>query len=83
MKNIVVLCLVAFSLQSVAQIHDPGKWSTSVEKISTYEYYLVATATIEDTWHLYSQEVPKDGPIPTSFSFNKTKMFKLVAHFKS
>lgn len=79
MKTLKLLIIAMFiGVTTYAQIHEPVKWSTSVEKISTYEYYLVATATIENTWHLYSQEVPKDGPIPTSFTFNKTKMFKLV-----
>lgn len=63
---------------SFAQIHDPVKWSTSVEKISDSEYDLIVTATIEAKWHLYSQNVPADGPIPTSFSFKKSADFKIV-----
>ncbi len=49
------------------QILEPIKWSTSVIKISETEYDLVAIATIEKNWHLYSQNVPDDGPIPTAF----------------
>ncbi len=52
-----------------AQILDPVKWSTSVEKISETEYNLIATASIDTGWHLYSQTVPENGPIPTTFSF--------------
>lgn len=63
---------------SFAQIHDPVKWSTSVVKISDTEYDLIATATIEAKWHLYSQNVPADGPIPTSFLFKKSADFKVV-----
>ena len=51
------------------QILEPIKWSTSVIKISETEYDLVAIATIEKNWHLYSQNVPDDGPIPTALSF--------------
>lgn len=69
MKNIVYLFLILFSVQAFSQIHDPVKWKTSVNKISDTEYELVATATIQDQWHLYSQNVPKDGPVPTSFIF--------------
>ncbi len=54
---------------SYSQILDPVKWSTSVNKISDSEYELIATATIEDQWHLYSQNVPENGPIATSFVF--------------
>lgn len=63
---------------SFAQIHDPVKWSTSAEKISDSEYDLITTATIEAKWHLYSQKVPADGPIPTTFSFKTSPDFKLV-----
>tara|TARA_R110001583_G_scaffold35585_3_gene118276 strand:+ start:94830 stop:96788 length:1959 start_codon:yes stop_codon:yes gene_type:complete len=61
-----------------SQIHDPIKWSTSVEKVSDSEYDLVITSIIEENWHLYSQNVPEDGPIPTSFTFEVTKDFELV-----
>jgi len=63
---------------SFAQIYDPVKWSTSTQKISETEYDLIVTATIEAKWHLYSQNVPADGPIPTSFSFKKSADFKVV-----
>src|SRR5690606_41323562 len=56
----------------------PVDWSTSVEKISDCEYDLVATATIESGWHLYSQNVPEDGPIPTTFRFEASEAFSLI-----
>ncbi|MFA5296730.1 MAG: cytochrome c biogenesis protein CcdA [Lutibacter sp.] len=79
MKKI-FLFLAFFTLcnASFAQIYDPVKWSTSVEKISGSEYNLIAIATIEKNWHLYSQNVPKDGPIPSSFSFKTSPDFNLV-----
>jgi thiol:disulfide interchange protein DsbD len=79
MKKIFFL-LAFFTLvnSSFAQIHDPVKWSTSVVKISDTEYDLIATATIEAKWHLYSQNVPADGPIPTTFSFKTSPDFKTV-----
>jgi len=52
-----------------AQILEPVKWSTSVTKISDTEYELIATATIQSGWHLYSQNVPQNGPIPTKFAY--------------
>ena len=76
----IVIFLTLFSVISTgySQIHDPVKWSTSVEKVSDSEYDLVIQATIEGGWHLYSQNVPEDGPIPTTFSFETTKDFELV-----
>ena len=78
MKNIALCIILCIGLNAFGQIHEPVKWSTSVEEISKYEYYLVATATIENKWHLYSQNVPEDGPIPTTFTFEKNNRFKLV-----
>ncbi len=72
------MAFFALSITSYSQIHDPVKWSTSVEKISDSKYDLIVTATIEAKWHLYSQNVPENGPIPTSFSFKKSRDFELI-----
>ncbi|NEW79004.1 MAG: thiol:disulfide interchange protein [Gelidibacter sp.] len=77
-KIFLLLAFFALVNSSFAQIHDPVKWSTSIEKISETSYDLIVTATIEAKWHLYSQNVPADGPIPTSFSFKKSSDFKLI-----
>ena len=69
MKNLIIIIALVFSVTTYSQIHDPVRWTTSVEKISDTEYELVATATIQGEWHLYSQSVPENGPIPTSFVF--------------
>ena len=79
MKNIFIFLFLTFSLGIFSQIEDPLQWSTSVEKVSDTEFILVSTATIEEGWHLYAQEVPEDGPIPTTFSFDTSKEnFSLV-----
>lgn len=65
-----------------AQIYNPIKWKTSVEKISDTEYELQAKASLEAGWHLYSQEVSDGGPIPTHFTFTKTPDFLLVGNVK-
>lgn len=69
MKNFICLVLILLSTQAFSQIYDPVKWKTSVNKISLSEYELVATASIQGNWHMYSQSVPKGGPNPTSFIF--------------
>lgn len=52
-----------------AQIFDPVDWTFSAQRISESEAELTFIATIDNGWHLYSQEVAEDGPIPTSFIF--------------
>ena len=77
-KLILFLTLISVTFTSFSQIHDPINWSTTVEKISDTEYDLVVNASIEENWHLYSQGVPEDGPIPTAFVFEITEDFELV-----
>ena len=75
-KLFLILFLIATN--SFSQIHDPVKWSTSIEKITETTYNLIITASIEENWHLYSQNVPDDGPIATLFTFEKNNNFELV-----
>lgn len=77
MKKLIMLFLL-ISTAGFSQILEPVKWKTSVEKISKLEYNLVFTATIDDHWHLYSQNVPENGPLPTVFSFSRANKYKLV-----
>lgn len=64
-----VLLLATTFQENFAQIYDPVKWSFSSERISETEAEVTFTATIESGWHLYSQHIDGDGPVPTSFVF--------------
>lgn len=75
MKKVLLFFAIAISTISYAQIHSPVKWTTSVKKISDKESELIAVAIIENDWHLYSQEIPKGGPIPTLFNFTGDKRY--------
>ncbi|VAW25840.1 Cytochrome c-type biogenesis protein DsbD, protein-disulfide reductase [hydrothermal vent metagenome] len=79
-KIIVVLSFLILSTSSFSQILNPVKWTTSIEKVSESEYDLLIQAIIEEGWHLYSQNVPEDGPIPTNFTFVKTDDYELVGN---
>lgn len=63
-----------------SQILDPVSWSTEVKKVSDTEYDLISRAAIEKNWHLYSQEVPEDGPIPTAFTFETGPGFERIGN---
>lgn len=71
-KSLFLFVMILVSSFVQAQIIEPVEWSTAVSKISETEYELVATATIDDKWHLYSQNVPEDGPVPTSFTYKSS-----------
>ena len=72
---LVLFCFVYF--QSNGQILEPVTWETSIHKISDTDYDLVAKATIDKGWHLYSQNVPENGPIPTTFTYSTGEDFTL------
>ncbi len=61
-----------------AQMVDPVKWDTHIDKISEEEYQLVFTADMDPGWMLYSQHTEDGGPIPTTFYFNEGAHYSLV-----
>ncbi len=69
MKRLLFLAAIFCATTIQAQILEPVTWETAVNKISDTEYELIATAKIDKGWHLYSQNVPEDGPVPTQFTF--------------
>ncbi|MDN3665851.1 protein-disulfide reductase DsbD family protein [Algibacter miyuki] len=78
---ILVLSVLIFSLTGYSQVLDPVKWTTSVEKISETEYHLISTAIVDRGWHLYSQNVPENGPIPTTFVYDDSEGgFKIIGN---
>ena len=79
-KYIIAFIILSFLTitHSNAQVIEPVTWETSVKKISDTEFDLISTATIDEGWHLYSQNVPEDGPIPTTFNYTTTDEFSLV-----
>lgn len=66
---IVLATLVSIGTQ--AQIFDPVKWAFTVENRTATSADLVLTAAIDKGWHLYSQHLDGDGPVPTTFSFKQ------------
>ncbi|NOZ47961.1 MAG: DUF255 domain-containing protein [Chlorobi bacterium] len=71
-----ILFSIAFTIN--AQVLKPVKWQFSTEKINKNEYNLIFKATIDNKWHLYSQDVPPGGPIPTSFTINNSDKFEKI-----
>ena len=77
MKKIILSALVLFFAITVsAQIQDPVKWTYSAKKISADTYELHMTATVSGKWHIYSQDIPEGGAVPTSFIFDKNPLVK-------
>ncbi|MCW2121007.1 protein-disulfide reductase DsbD family protein [Flavobacterium sp. 7A] len=74
MKKIYFLLLTILAFANVnAQILDPAKWKSSLEKKLDDSYILTFTAVIEKDWHLYSQFTPDGGPLPLELEFKNQK----------
>ncbi|MBL0308804.1 MAG: thioredoxin family protein [Bacteroidetes bacterium] len=63
---------------SSAQILAPASWEWKAEQTGKGEYKLVFTAKIDKGWHIYSQHIGPDGPVPTSFKFETNKEVELI-----
>jgi thiol:disulfide interchange protein len=71
MKRIIIaIALLLPSVNLLSQINDPVSWKFSYEKKEGNARELVFKASIQEGWHIYSIDVPKSGPIPTSFRFD-------------
>ncbi|KUJ63454.1 disulfide bond formation protein DsbD [Flavobacteriaceae bacterium CRH] len=76
MKKIVLIIAIFFAIQNLtAQIYDPVSFKTAVKQLDNTTYELSIAAQIEVGWHMYSQKVPANGPMPTSFKFVKSKNY--------
>src|SRR6187431_770810 len=84
MKKILFILFAFLALAKVnAQILDPAKWTTAIEKKSETNYILTFNAVIEKDWHLYSQFTPDGGPLALEVIFKDQKgNFNLVGKAK-
>ena len=60
-----------------AQVLEPVKWTFSLNRISETQVEVVADATIDANWHLYSTKIPEGGPVPTSLNIEPSDWFTL------
>lgn len=75
MKRIILFTFFALSVVAVtAQSSSQVKWAYSAKKISDKTYEIHMTATLGGNWHIYSQNVGVEGPIPTKFTFTKNPL---------
>lgn len=84
MKKIilVVLLILAFA-KGNAQLLNPVKWTTQIEKKSNGNYVLTFNGTIDNGWHLYSQFTAEGGSLPLEVAFKNQKgNFELIGKTK-
>ena len=71
------LLAVAFSFLGLthlnAQIVEPVKFTVTTERVSDDEIKVIFNGKIDDGWHVYSSDIPKDGPTAATFHVEKSK----------
>ncbi len=79
MKRITLILTLLFftSVGAFSQIIDPVNWSYVAKKTSPTEATIFIRATIERGWHLYTQTVPPNGPVKTTFTFAPSDDYSL------
>ncbi|WP_374504867.1 protein-disulfide reductase DsbD family protein [Flavobacterium sp.] len=84
MKKIVVLLVMALAFaKGNAQLLNPVKWTTQIEKKSEENYVLTFNGVIDTGWHLYSQFTAEGGSLPLEVLFKNQKgNFELIGKTK-
>lgn len=72
----ILLFVVSSPVMFSQELH--SQWTFTTKKITECEYDLLFTASINDGWHIFSLNVPNDGPLPTVFKFKKKDGIELV-----
>jgi len=78
LRGLLIIGFILLSFGLSAQIITPVKWSFSSKQLNPGEVELIFRATIDKTWHLYSQETKTDGPLPTTFIFEESNKYQKV-----
>ena len=82
MRKLFLILLMAFAViaptRLQAQIIDPVKWSIAIQDLNDNEFDIVATATIDPEYHIYSTTMPDLAPLPTVFDIKASEFFEPV-----
>ena len=80
MKKLFLILLMAFAaiMPMQAQMVNPVEWAFSIQDVNETEFDVVAMATVDPEYHIYSTKMPALGPLPTIFEFEKSDDFEVV-----
>ena len=78
------LLLALLATQAIsAQIYNPVKWNFTLTAAADGNYTLLAKATIDEGWWVYSEYLENEnGPIPTTINYDAGTHYKLVGKSK-
>ena len=72
--------IASFSVH--AQILNPVTWTAVSKKVKKDIYEIHLTAQLDKGWHIYSQNTPEGGPVPTSITFAINPLITLEDKWK-
>lgn len=79
---IVLFTLLTIITSTAQEAIDPVYWSFSIEENGSDTVLVVATASIDEPWHVYSLLVSNDpeamGPMPLEFVLETTDDYKVI-----
>ena len=78
-----LVALFFVAITTFGQIADPVNWSFELKKTGETTADVKISAAIEDGWHIYGLNIPKDGPNPTSITFEKIENAQIVGELQS
>jgi thiol:disulfide interchange protein len=78
LKSIFLIALMVVCSAGYSQILKPVKWTFSSNKVNDSTVNLNFKATIDQGWHVYSQFIKGEGPVPTSFAFDKSSDYQRI-----
>ncbi|MDR2627322.1 MAG: thioredoxin family protein [Dysgonamonadaceae bacterium] len=67
--QLLIASSLLFCLGVSSQIHEPVHWDFQLKEQNATDKLLYFTAKIDPGWYIYDQEMPEDGPVSTSFTF--------------
>lgn len=73
----ILFASLVFSMSAEAQVKNPVKWTFKSTKKSAGQYDVSLNAVLEKGWHIYSQNTPDGGPVPTGIAFTKNPLVTL------
>ena len=73
------LCVIS---AIVTEAQDPYSWKFKAKKIGDKTYEVHFTAKVDQPWHIYSQETPEGGPVPTKFTLKKNPLLIVTGKVK-
>jgi thiol:disulfide interchange protein DsbD len=82
-KSILSLLVLLTTFALTAQIYEPVKWSQELKSTGPKTADIVLKATIDEGWHLYGLNLPKNGPVPTSIVFQTIENAKKTGEIQA